>query len=1283
MEKDDTRGDRGGFRGGQSRGSIRGAFRGGSKVVPIRGGARVARTQAKKYQEKAKITTYITLNKSFAMKRLLKDLTEINSQVCPVVGVTAQPLNESIFEWHGNVKANSNSVYRGGVLHLSFIFPENYPVNPPTITVLNTNIQHPNVMAGGTICLDMLEKKRDQYRGWTSAYTVLSILIQLQSFFFEADEAFVDEAIKKTLATVSREMNEFNCSHPDCKHKGSTNPWPEFIKGDSDPSNHKLTEITYHQALKNENKCFHRKTTFEEAPLGIGVNILKIPRTGELKSVVPIFDFVSLKAYMKEKIRFSVSGQRFTHWFPLYFGIKDDQFLKLSTRAISMIISGTTRNFNHDMIIKVVPKFFNSVITDVMSEKTVLSCKALKILIYIYRIILMLMKVYPQVCDEIEKNVFNFINDKNSRVKDQTPSLGDLLCYITLSKKFKLEDLLIPYIEEQLDRQIFWIIQLLPELETLITSSEIDDVKSKVCFKAGIVGNQILLFYSYFIKKILFKDVNSFEDICMRLDSNYGNISERELENHHKEIVKILKVDSYQEYYKFLNLSPPSDDEMNAKIQAAFKNSADKGYHGNDLVRFVPDNQEQMKMYFEKFPNVSNLLDTDGNLITDSDPIWENLVYEKFENVSILRLKECGKKLSAYEIALSCERDKLEYQFINIPPTFNKKSVIQKIQSSYEFNEVRYDDELLRNLTWRTLYIKLFMENYIKYFRYIGDFKYLYLLLDKFEPLIQHINLYIFKNVDLKSDYNYLRAIISKLKCLKQLNLIFIEDGSIKTIKNILKGINNYINEGGKLDNLGIFLNSGSSMYSHKDYNMLTIIDKLNHLKVLDLSNTRLDINSSLRIRNHLYYFKTIEVLIMQNCNLTDVMAKEIADGIMKAKSLEKINLRKNLMTIGLANMLYNLAFQPLLKFVDISDNSSLNLKETASSLYKLIKMSQSIETLIARNVPNLIQEISSTHDFFYSLGDNSSLKYLDFSSSGVFKESSIKMLGTAIAFNHKKNGSLTKVFLSNTGLNYALITSFIDSMFVSEENHFQWYGSNFNTNIIKDSKDYFEKHFFCKIKALDIGNCDLKTTINIHDLKTNPKNILSLLLERNLNLETLNLSSCTLNKNFVEMLSNCIQNKNNLITLIMNNSNFSGELLKNFFANLIKDDLVNPNFHLETIDLSKNKFGYSGIEAISNFLKHNKTIKVLNLFNNQFDVDGARSLSKSLEVNNTLEYLDIGYNRIKDLGFIEISNSILKNTDSNLQFLGSRYNLLKNKRNFVDNLEKVRISFVIIDLSI
>jgi ubiquitin-protein ligase len=75
------------------------------------------------------------------------------------------------------------------------LFPVTYPSEPPVVRLCNW-IRHPNVFGGvqrGTgqrtalmypyLCLDMLSKGLPQpYAGWSSSYTVSSILMQIQSF---------------------------------------------------------------------------------------------------------------------------------------------------------------------------------------------------------------------------------------------------------------------------------------------------------------------------------------------------------------------------------------------------------------------------------------------------------------------------------------------------------------------------------------------------------------------------------------------------------------------------------------------------------------------------------------------------------------------------------------------------------------------------------------------------------------------------------------------------------------------------------------------------------------------------------------------------------------------------------------------------------------------------------------------------------------------------------------------------------------------------------------------
>lgn len=80
---------------------------------------------------------------------------ELKRQTIPLVGVSAEPLSNSLYTWHGNLRGPVGTPFEGGVFHFELVFPNNYPVSPPTIRAFTT-IPHPNVF-GTTICLDILD----------------------------------------------------------------------------------------------------------------------------------------------------------------------------------------------------------------------------------------------------------------------------------------------------------------------------------------------------------------------------------------------------------------------------------------------------------------------------------------------------------------------------------------------------------------------------------------------------------------------------------------------------------------------------------------------------------------------------------------------------------------------------------------------------------------------------------------------------------------------------------------------------------------------------------------------------------------------------------------------------------------------------------------------------------------------------------------------------------------------------------------------------------------------
>ena len=128
----------------------------------------------------------VKVEQTNSARRLQKDLKELEDSQIPMVGVTARPLSSSLYIWHGNLRGPEGTPFEGGVWHIEITFPTDYPVSPPSIRLFTPIYHHPNVIGDYSVCLDILDSTQKQiYQGWTSAYTVETVLIQLQSFLFE------------------------------------------------------------------------------------------------------------------------------------------------------------------------------------------------------------------------------------------------------------------------------------------------------------------------------------------------------------------------------------------------------------------------------------------------------------------------------------------------------------------------------------------------------------------------------------------------------------------------------------------------------------------------------------------------------------------------------------------------------------------------------------------------------------------------------------------------------------------------------------------------------------------------------------------------------------------------------------------------------------------------------------------------------------------------------------------------------------------------------------------
>ncbi|KAJ3280647.1 Ubiquitin-conjugating enzyme E2 2, partial [Blyttiomyces sp. JEL0837] len=179
------------------------------------------------------------MRREAAIKRLVRDLAELQQNPAPYAN--AAPVDESnMFLWHGNLTSPSVP-FKTHPVHIKIEFKPEYPVKPPLVQ-LYIPVPHNNVFPGRgglfDICLDMLGtgKRENQvenninsvattgnfpYSGWSSAYTVRSILMQLQSFLLDGS---VQRAVQNgDITLAARVASTFSC--PVCPHRAD-NAWP-------------------------------------------------------------------------------------------------------------------------------------------------------------------------------------------------------------------------------------------------------------------------------------------------------------------------------------------------------------------------------------------------------------------------------------------------------------------------------------------------------------------------------------------------------------------------------------------------------------------------------------------------------------------------------------------------------------------------------------------------------------------------------------------------------------------------------------------------------------------------------------------------------------------------------------------------------------------------------------------------------------------------------------------------------------------------------------------------
>lgn len=1172
-------------------------------------------------------------NLNYTEKRILKDLEEFEFNVNPEMGISARPLNDTIYKWHANIKGMADTPYEGGIFHFEISIPGDYPNKPPVIEALTplTN----NFFIAGKYRSEMIEDD------WCSGYSLFSVLLQIQFGLFDYQHS--QQQNIKHEATTS---GTYKCKS--CDHNGAAKVYPPFESAlENGPVNY--ASKTEEEKLVEDTYCFHTRMNVKETTQGTGVAFSRQMRTTEVARIYTTIDLVSQKAF-KEGLRKSVNKKRFSHWLPLYF--KDtcnvEKTVDLFRKHLSDIAAGSKDKFDENMILNVMPKLLLTHIVQLMNDKAYSSIKGIRMLNYFHRAFIFMLDQHPQVQYELENQVERFINDDDFRNKDNTPDLGMIVAMVCASRKFRFSDIIKPLIKEKLARHVFWVLKEVPEFEN-ITDENFNQQFIEKVFKATEGGWRLLMFLAYYNNYIIDKnqDKRDLDEIVEEYDKRYSRLYYKIEEELQREVDSIKLVTNFNDFYKKIGLPALTNNELKETLINSVVTSKEKGYHGGyDIYYPLPDIKDQVKdILKERVTALSfyNPFEEENAKVMDDEEDFVKYIKQGFSwtNEYFLDENTITPELLALESDLRNSTSKTN---LNVKGNFQNRyhdlfsDSIKQASSNRPY----------RDLTWKDLFIKLDLEAFIHYNEYAQDEESLKNYLEVCAP---HIRGLVLRQPCLESDklsYSaYTKIIEACASTLEKLVLVGFTE-----VYQITQGFLTCVRLGFKtakeikLRDLELhYVNYKETYGEPMPLDTFEKIDLVSLLKVvttvdsLRFSNISFSVVSTKALLEAVNA-KALKEISLVNCGVDKYVCKELMNLLKENDKIEIFDISRNKIEHGLQTVFKVLAGKESLRVLDLSYNFLTHVQGFDDHFEKFITTTPNIEYLDF-SFSNIHKNLADKS--LEAIGQLKKLKGISFASSTCkMTQDNLKSLAKAFVASKNNEAPLEAIILRGCFNTYPDYEAFFEGLTTlspaKEMENLEGF------ELVDDVMGESTKALF---KYLDISLGTFESGFEQSKLKKGEfpglKYIFTLF-------ESLNMDSCKLTEKDARMIKYCFKQaglQSSLKALTLSNNSLGS-----------KGAEALATLEIEELDLSNCKLGVGGASAFSKVLNKNHTLKRLNLYNNSIKVEGCRFLAKSLEENKTLELLDIGCNKIRNKGFEALACCL----SNNLKVLAAKSNQIKDR---------------------
>ena len=550
----------------------------------------------KRKQQQRRALSAVTPSVAIAKKRLLQDLEQVRREPLPTI--SALPVSDkNLFVWHANLYGLPGTHYEGGIFHMEIEFPDDYPSRPPTIKML-TPLPHPHVFQQ-EICIDILDNFRDHFSaeqgksfsGWSSAYTVQSILVQLQAFLFNVDDTDGSLAAIGDIPQAVKDSQFFTCSQ--CQHCPQR-PWPDLpcLKTPTERSAAERRAVAALAADGTQEmwRCYYTRESWEETIIGFGWQVAA--RTGQRPDpehkgklfqrlvVEPFLEPLSYTAF-EHGVRSSIQGRAFNTFVPLYINAQHGARIRDILLASIGSMPGCDNEgagFKPEKGLKVLTYMMNATIvawfhhTLWASENGVLGYCAC------HRLLLYLAEQYGDLRRLANERVRRFLGDRAQRHKDCTPDLGCFVQSLCVSD-YHWADVRDAVIDECLNRSVLYVLKVHPELQRTDLDARVDAQRIQQHFAVYRDSLQLMLFNKAFLERLGKPRDRTATEVAQFYDAHNGIVPDEIKEGLMQDIRRIERIQSFPDFYAELGVPCPTPMALTLKLIDVVRHSAEAGYH--------------------------------------------------------------------------------------------------------------------------------------------------------------------------------------------------------------------------------------------------------------------------------------------------------------------------------------------------------------------------------------------------------------------------------------------------------------------------------------------------------------------------------------------------------------------------------------------------------------------------------------------------------------------------------------------------------------------------------